>query len=125
MGGCASRPKDSDFKSEAAPSELPASPKKAGGEDKHVAQENTNEGWEGEKKEEPLVNLSEPKEEKKEESSEPAAPVAEAEKTKEENVAAKPEEKEAEAPEKEEAKPEEPKAAPSSEDKTDARLVTL
>lgn len=38
MGGCASRPKDSDFKSEAAPSELPASPKKAGGEDKHVAQ---------------------------------------------------------------------------------------
>ncbi|KAI4307002.1 hypothetical protein L6164_030237 [Bauhinia variegata] len=110
MGACGSKPKKYDFESEAAPSEAPVTPKKAEGEVVNVTQESNNEGGENLKKEEPLVDLSEPKEKKKEESSEPAAPAVEAEKPKEVSV---------------KAKREEPKAASSSVDKTDAPPVTV
>ncbi|GAV79168.1 hypothetical protein CFOL_v3_22633 [Cephalotus follicularis] len=66
MGGCASKPKESDLHPDSLPSQAPASPKKA--EPETIAQENTNGGEN--QNEAPLVDLSEPTEEAKDSSSE-------------------------------------------------------
>uniref|UniRef100_A0A2N9HQH8 Uncharacterized protein n=1 Tax=Fagus sylvatica TaxID=28930 RepID=A0A2N9HQH8_FAGSY len=144
MGGCASKPKESDIQKELLPNDDSAISQKAEGET--VAQESKNGGEN--QSEAPLVDLSESKEETKEEgkdlSSEPktaeAAPVSveageEIAKATEDKVEApaKTTEEKVEAgnetqkavEDQAESKADKPVAAPSSEDKIDAPLVTV
>ena len=135
MGGCASKPKDFDSHSAPLPAEAPATPKKAEGET--VPQEN-KEGGET-KKEEPLIDISEPAQEAQKSEELPAelkevnvkvvseeAKPAElcdqvtADPTKDHKIEA------ANEPTKEEEKKVVPGvAAPKPEDKSDAPLVTV
>uniref|UniRef100_A0A5B7A9M8 Putative serine/threonine-protein kinase kinX n=1 Tax=Davidia involucrata TaxID=16924 RepID=A0A5B7A9M8_DAVIN len=136
MGGCASKPTDLDSGKEPLPREAPDTPKKANEAETTLPQEN-NSGGEI-KKEEPLVDLSEPAQEapKSEVPSSESKTAEEAEAVSgESKVTAKPTEEdkvvEAANETKEPIKEEEKKevavavAAPSSEDKSDAPLVTM
>ncbi|KAA8540115.1 hypothetical protein F0562_026807 [Nyssa sinensis] len=123
MGGCASKPKALGSGTEPVPREAPDTPKKAEGET--LPQENNNGGET--KKEEPLVDLSEPAEEAPKSegpSSETAKPTAEkVEAANETKEPIKEEEKKEVAVVAE--KPLVGAAAPSSEDKSDEPLVTV
>ncbi|CAK9158268.1 unnamed protein product [Ilex paraguariensis] len=132
MGGCASKPNDLDGQPAPlpVPADTPDSPKNAEGET--VPQDNNNGGED--KKDEPLVNLSEPASEAPKVEDTEAATVVEESKPSE--VTSKPTEEKVEAqePTKEEKKevadvvaekPEVLVAAPKAEDKSDAPLVLV
>ncbi|XP_020229127.2 uncharacterized protein LOC109810149 [Cajanus cajan] len=120
MGGCVSGPKDVALnEGEEAPIETPVTPPNV--EEKvDVAQENNQE--EAEKNEEPLVDVSDSKEEKVEAKVEEAEVVAVVETKEPEKEEVKVEAVvETKEPEKEEVEAEQPKA----EEKTEATLVTV
>ncbi|KAL7003730.1 hypothetical protein U1Q18_004878 [Sarracenia purpurea var. burkii] len=114
MGACASRPKDFDSDLKPLPAAEDATiPNKAQGE-------NDGNGGESEtKKEEPLVDLSEPVQEVMTKGEEPSAESKTADETEEEKKEVKDGD--------DDGKPKEEAAAatPTAEDKSDAPLVTL
>ena len=131
MGGCTSTPKEFDSQAAPLPAEIPSSPKDAKGET--VPQENNNGGEP--KKEEPLVDLSEPiPEAPKVEDTSTETKTAEAivvydesKPTETSEVASKPTEEKVEAKEvaKEEKKEVVEVVATKAEDKNDAPLIEV